>query len=316
MQEAASLQQTSVAQAGPTPQPSGMPAVSLPELKARLLQLNNNVELPFKVREESDLLIAAWNIVDAKWLEFFAKAGMKEQFEVRLQFNEANHTVSYIEKMYTVNWKAGLPTLSASASVFYGKQVGFRKGGAFGIKDDLSLGQIYSFDFSTNKITGPLFDTIRQAGWRVSDNILGNAMQQMQKASPLKVVFVAALIMVVIVVVGLGGYYLIQSTSVVKDAAVAEIELLQSGNVSQAFSHSSEEFQQTIGQSELSSFTSNFDLDQMKKVSFNSVSISNNTLAKLSGTLEYRDGHSADIEMEMVKEGEEWKMLSIYVSQK
>ena len=40
--------------------------LSLPELRQKLLELNNNTELPFSVIEKDNKLIASWKIVDAK----------------------------------------------------------------------------------------------------------------------------------------------------------------------------------------------------------------------------------------------------------
>ncbi|EOY5416361.1 hypothetical protein ACP6OW_000820 [Cronobacter turicensis] len=55
---------------------SGKP-IPLSELKYRLLELNQNGDIPFSVIEQEDTLVASWNIVDAKWIELFGVGGLK-----------------------------------------------------------------------------------------------------------------------------------------------------------------------------------------------------------------------------------------------
>ncbi|EOC1313938.1 hypothetical protein [Cronobacter turicensis] len=75
---------------------SGKP-VSLSELKYRLLELNQNGDIPFSVIEQEDTLVASWNIVDAKWIQLFGVGGLKKQYELTLRFDEEKHRVSYRE---------------------------------------------------------------------------------------------------------------------------------------------------------------------------------------------------------------------------
>lgn len=166
------------------------PPTSLGELKARLLALNTNPDLPFKIKEDGEKIVASWNIVDAKWIELFGKAGMKEYFELHLAFDETTHSVTYLEKSGSVQWTAGLPQVSFEANKFVGKSVSFQKSSAYGMKEDGSLGQIYNFDFSTAKITGPVFDTITHAGWKVDQTTFG--------ISPKTIVIIVAVISLIV----------------------------------------------------------------------------------------------------------------------
>ncbi|HDR2786896.1 TPA: hypothetical protein QCJ61_000899 [Enterobacter asburiae] len=72
--------------------------IPLSQLKSRLMELNQDSDIPFSVIEQGDKLIASWKIVDAKWIELFGVGGLKKQYELTLLFNEAKNRVSYREK--------------------------------------------------------------------------------------------------------------------------------------------------------------------------------------------------------------------------
>jgi len=142
-------------------------ALSLQQLTSQLLQLNNQPDIPFKVSVEGNLVTATWNLVDARWIELFGKAGMKKNYKIIVTLNENKHEASYKEQTGEVNWKAGVPTTSFSSSKFSGKTISIQKGAAWGIKENLQPGQLYSYDFNTNKIKKPILDTVQQAGWTI-----------------------------------------------------------------------------------------------------------------------------------------------------
>ena len=93
-------------------------ALSQQQLTSQLLQLNNQPDIPLKVSVESDRVTATWNLVDAKWIELFGKAGMEKNYKITITFNEAKHEVKYNEQTGEVSWKVGVPTTSFSSSKF------------------------------------------------------------------------------------------------------------------------------------------------------------------------------------------------------
>lgn len=72
--------------------------IPLSELKSRLMELNQDNDIPFSVITQGDKLIASWKIVDAKWIELFGVGGLKKQYKLTLIFNEAKNRMSYREK--------------------------------------------------------------------------------------------------------------------------------------------------------------------------------------------------------------------------
>src|SRR4051812_37449939 len=98
---------------GPAPGVAKIPAA---ELRAALLALNRDTS-PWQVRDgapEKCDLVAEWKIVDARWYETFAKASLSKVFKVLMKFDAAKGEVRSVDHEFTVEWRAGVPLLSAS----------------------------------------------------------------------------------------------------------------------------------------------------------------------------------------------------------
>src|SRR6185503_14059769 len=96
------------------------PVLSVEEVRQRLLALNRE-GAPYQIIDggsENVDLVAEWKIVDARWYEIFAKASLTKVFRIYMKFDEARHEVRTKDEEYTVEWRAGVPSLSMSASKF------------------------------------------------------------------------------------------------------------------------------------------------------------------------------------------------------
>ena len=154
---------------GSKPAPDGVARESVAKLRKRLMAVNR-ATAPFKIREATKKercdLVAEWRIVDAKWYEIFAKSGIKRVFKVLMKFDEAKGEVRAVDEEWEVEWRAGVPTLSASASASRGQkwEKSFEAVYAFD-EEDLSFGKIYSYKFSTSEIKDPLIKAAHESGW-------------------------------------------------------------------------------------------------------------------------------------------------------
>jgi hypothetical protein len=124
---------------------------------------------PFAVKpgDESDLLVEL-NIVDAKWYEIFAKAGLKKTYRIFLLLDDAKKEVRALEEIGELNWKAGIPTASFSAEFFRGRTLAQKEFGtayAFKEKDPGSFGKVYEYHFDVNDVKGPLIEAVTASGW-------------------------------------------------------------------------------------------------------------------------------------------------------
>jgi len=146
-------------------------ATSQTELTAALLLLNTS-DSPFVVTSNGNQVVATWNLVDAKWLQIFALASLKETYEITLTLDEANHQISYNERTGSISWVAGVPTISFQADFFSGKSHQVIKKVAFGVKPNLEVGKLYEVDFNTSKIKDPLFQAVEVAGWQLKRSFL------------------------------------------------------------------------------------------------------------------------------------------------
>lgn len=145
----------------------GTPVLSIDEVKSKILALNRPTA-PYQIvdgQSEGADLIAEWNIVDAKWYEIFAKAGLQDSFKVYLKLHPENNEVRALDKRFKVEWRAGVPTVNLSASLELGQQTSFSMGSAYAFTEDLGYGQVYNYRFNSQELKGPLQKAVTDSGW-------------------------------------------------------------------------------------------------------------------------------------------------------
>ncbi len=146
--------------------PAG-PALSGSELRQRLLGLNRETA-PYHLVEgqaEGVDLIAEWKIVDARWYEIFAKTNLTKVFRIYIKLDEAKHEVRAQDHEYTLEWRAGVPSLSLAVSSFKGQTTSVQFGAAYAFTEELALGQVYKYRFNTNELKKPIQETVQACGW-------------------------------------------------------------------------------------------------------------------------------------------------------
>ena len=161
----------------PAPQPVAMPsqpaAVPVPgsgpsqDVYARLMGLNRPTA-PYRIidgRSENVDLIAEWKIVDAQWYEIFAKANLTKVFRIYLKLDPARREVRAMDREYTLQWRAGVPSLSVEASFFKGQKSSISFGTGYAFTETLAPGQVYKYKFNTNELKKPIQDAIASCGW-------------------------------------------------------------------------------------------------------------------------------------------------------
>ncbi len=148
--------------------PAGTPQANEAELRAAFLALNRP-SAPFEVREggpEGADLVAEWRIVDAKWYEIFAKAGLKKGAQVLLKLDAASGEVRNVQRDFTVEWRAGVPSMSFSAEGFRGQKTEISFGTGFAFREeDLRFGKVYEYRFRTSELKNPLQEVAAIHGW-------------------------------------------------------------------------------------------------------------------------------------------------------
>jgi hypothetical protein len=148
--------------------PQGVARQPAEALRTALLGLNRDTA-PFQIRDgapEGCDLVAEWKIVDARWYEIFAKASLTKVFKVLMKFDVERGEVRALDQEWTVEWRAGVPSLSLSAEAFRGQKVEMSFGTAYAFKEDLSgWGKVYEYRFKTSEIKDPLIEIAQQNGW-------------------------------------------------------------------------------------------------------------------------------------------------------
>jgi hypothetical protein len=152
---------------GSKPAAKGVPRLAPEKLRAALLAINRDTA-PFVIRDgaaEKVDLVAEWKIVDAQWYEIFAKAGIERVFKVLMKFDEAAGEVRAVDQEWKVEWRAGVPELSASAEAFRGQKWEMSFETVYAFREDLSYGKIYEYTFKTSEIKDPLIEAAQAVGW-------------------------------------------------------------------------------------------------------------------------------------------------------
>ena len=148
--------------------PKGVRRIPASELRERLLGLNRDTA-PWQVRDgtpEGVDLVAEWLLVDARWYEIFAKAGLEKVHQVLMKFDEANGEIRSVDKDWTVEWSAGTPRLTATAEAFRGQKVEVSFGTAYAFREeDLTYGKVYQYRFVSDELKKPLVEAAQKAGW-------------------------------------------------------------------------------------------------------------------------------------------------------
>lgn len=148
--------------------PPGVARQPVLALREAMLGLNRETA-PFQIRDgapEGVDLVAEWKIVDARWYEIFAKASLTRVFKVLMKFDAERGEVRAVDQEWTVEWRAGVPTLALSAEAFRGQKVEMSFGTAYAFKEDLSgFGKVYEYRFKTSEIKDPLVEIAQQNGW-------------------------------------------------------------------------------------------------------------------------------------------------------
>jgi hypothetical protein len=146
---------------------AGTPKKTAAEVRDALLKLNRDTS-PWHIRDgaaEKCDLVAEWRIVDAKWYEIFAKAGLKSVFQILMRIDAEKSEVRAVDREWTVEWRAGVPGLALAASGFRGQKVEVSFGAAYGFTEKGTLGEIYNYRFATGEMKKPIQDAVTGAGW-------------------------------------------------------------------------------------------------------------------------------------------------------
>jgi outer membrane protein TolC len=151
-----------------TKRPASDTAVCSPgEVRERIMAVNRPTA-PFRIVEGQDEgvdFIAEWKIVDARWYEIFAKAGLEKVFRIHLKLDEAEHEVRSKDHEYSLAWSAGVPRLELSASRTWGQVQSVQFGTAYAFTEELQPGQVYNYRFSTRELKEPIQEAVTGCGW-------------------------------------------------------------------------------------------------------------------------------------------------------
>ena len=152
-----------------TKKPDGDTPAAPPQEVANAILGVNRPTAPFQVRPadpgEGCDFVAEWRIVDARWYEIFANAGLTSVFQILLRIDPSSNEVRAVDREWTVEWRAGVPSLSMAAEGFRGQKAEVSFGTAYAFTEQGRYGEVYNYRFRTSEIKGPIQDAVTGAGW-------------------------------------------------------------------------------------------------------------------------------------------------------
>ncbi|WP_326928718.1 MULTISPECIES: hypothetical protein [unclassified Citrobacter] len=179
----------------------------------------------------------------------------------------------------------------------------FLLGDPWGKKEDGSFGKIDGYKFASTEITDPVFDIVRDAGWLVR-GVLADKKKR-------KFVIAGAVIAALIIFIGIGTF-LFSTMGDLKDAARTEIDLLRNGQYVQAYQASSSFLQRKMNSEDFKLVTESVHFDDISEYSFDSFNVVND-VGSLSGSVEFKNGESGEINVTMLKENDKWKLAAVSI---
>ncbi len=147
--------------------PSGVAPAPRSEVETAILAVNRDTA-PFRItRDDTGQcdFIAEWKIVDAKWYEIFAKAGLKKTFRIKMRLDEEKKEVRAMDEEFAVEWRAGVPNLTLAVSGFKGQKNEVSFGTAYAFTEELEFGQVYNYRFNSSELKTPLQEAVLAKGW-------------------------------------------------------------------------------------------------------------------------------------------------------
>ncbi len=151
-------------------------AISRDELYSRLTSLNSE-DLPYEIKPDASGrcdLVLEWKLVDAKWYGFFSKNRFSKWYKVYMLLDDSRKSLRYLEEVGTISWRVGSRGLEPIINIGYGKT--FFRGRilftreysrAYGVKEDLKPGEIYSYYFDPSEPIGRIRKVVEEAGWEL-----------------------------------------------------------------------------------------------------------------------------------------------------
>lgn len=148
------------------PEP-GVPVADVDSLRAMLLKLNQPGH-PFVVHtpDDADLSIE-WHIVDARWVEALGSAALQMTYRAWLRLDDASKTVKLHERLIQSGISAG-GGLGASSEGYTTKGLDIwarRRGYRWGIREDFSVGEIFSYQFTPADVKDLVRQIANDHGW-------------------------------------------------------------------------------------------------------------------------------------------------------
>jgi hypothetical protein len=146
---------------------AGQPVLPAQTVREKLLAINRTTA-PFHLLDgtaEGVDVIAEWKIVDAKWHEIFAQAGLSKAVKIYLRLDESTHEVRAMDRELSIEWRVGIPSISFKLSAFRGQQKSIEFGREYGFKENHEFGEIYSYHFNTRELKQPIQTTVTECGW-------------------------------------------------------------------------------------------------------------------------------------------------------
>lgn len=142
-----------------------MAQLTAAQLKDKLAGFEK-ADTPYKVTTEGNTVTIELDLVDAKWYTLFQKNGLKKTFKIIVTLDDANKRAQVKTQNYSLKWEAGVPHVGAQMGFQSGKQYTFQAGAGAGIREDGSVGKVYSYRLNSVELLRDISGVIKAAEWK------------------------------------------------------------------------------------------------------------------------------------------------------
>ena len=143
----------------------------------------NDPKQPYSYAVDGQSIVGTWNIVNAKYLDLVgAKVGkIDKSYTITVRFDEKKSRFDFVERKTDSSGGVGLTpdgdvSIGAEKSFFTGKssskEFSFTFGDVNKTKDGVS--PVLSYKFETKMIKDPLFDYLKQNGWKAKSGLFNH----------------------------------------------------------------------------------------------------------------------------------------------
>lgn len=125
---------------------------------------NASLSTPYVVIPTPQGFRLTLNVADASWYQFFAKAGLRETFDIDVRLNPESKSVETTDTLKRIDWVLGVPHTGKTIRVVKGEVIAFQKEQIIAFNKELRPDMVVDINFATTTMKRWLGERLKEAG--------------------------------------------------------------------------------------------------------------------------------------------------------